>query len=265
MVFSDKFLEIESPSNPQVKLVKSLYEKKERQKENAFILEGERIFRDAVDSKISLKKIFVTKKLRDVFFSDLMSFANKKIPIYLVSEPVMAKLSATKSPQGILAVAEMSCFEFSSSWRFILILDGIKDPGNAGTLIRSAEASGAEAVIFAPGCVDPYNEKVVRSGMGAHFRLPIFSDWSYEEISDHLSSFQFNLADLDAETSYTDVSWSEKSALVIGGEANGAGPELRKKSRSIKIPMIGGTESLNAAMAGTIIMFEALRQRNQSK
>ena len=258
------FLMIESTANPQVKAVRGLYEKKQRHLENRFILEGERLVRDGLYSKLSFVKCFVTSMLMPLFISDLESLAEKGTEVYIVADQVLEKLSSTKSPQGILAVAEIPRFVFNASSSFLVLLDGVKDPGNAGTLIRSAEASGADAVIFSAGCVDPFNEKVVRSGMGAHFRIPICTDWTVPDFEKNLKGFDFYLADLRGNLSYTGVNWMKKSVLVIGGEANGASQEIKKHSISIKIPMHGKVESLNAAMAGTIIMFEAMRQKNNN-
>jgi TrmH family RNA methyltransferase len=145
-----------------------------------------------------------------------------------------------------------------------LILDAVRDPGNLGTILRSGEAAGVGQVLLAPGTVDLYNPKVVRGAMGAHFRLPVFShDWP--DISKQTSGRAVWLAHAAGDTTYDAVDWTQPSALIVGGEASGAGQEAAQIATGrVSIPMTGGAESLNAAMAATVILFEAARQRRIS-
>jgi TrmH family RNA methyltransferase len=142
----------------------------------------------------------------------------------------------------------------------ILILDGLRDPGNLGTILRSAEAVDVGYVILAPGSVDLYNPKVVRGAMGAHFRLPVHAlDWP--EISGAVAGRDVWLADAAGRVSYDAVNWSRPSVLIVGGEAAGATEEAATLSTGrVSIPMAAGVESLNAAMAASVILFEAARQ-----
>ncbi|MEM8860709.1 MAG: RNA methyltransferase, partial [Chloroflexota bacterium] len=144
---------------------------------------------------------------------------------------------------------------------FLLLLDQVRDPGNLGTLFRSALAAGVEGVILGPGCVDPHNPKVVRSTMGALLRLPIRqSNW--DDTTDLLGQCQVYLADAAGESTYTNIDWEQPSALMIGGEAAGAGKNAKAiVHEMISIPMANASESLNAAVAGSFILFEALRQK----
>jgi TrmH family RNA methyltransferase len=143
----------------------------------------------------------------------------------------------------------------------ILILDCLRDPGNLGTILRSAEAAGVGQVILAPGTVDPYNPKVVRGGMGAHLRLPVLS-LPWPAIAKVVAGRAIWLADAAADLAYDAVDWTVPSALLVGGEASGPGEQARALATGeVGIPMAGGTESLNAAMAATVILFEAARQQ----
>jgi TrmH family RNA methyltransferase len=146
----------------------------------------------------------------------------------------------------------------------VLILDAISTPGNLGTMMRTAGAAGIDSVLLAPGCVDAYNPKVIRGAMGAHFRLPIHHlDW--EEIANYCQSLDIWVAETANGIIYTEVPWRQPSAIIIGNEAWGAGIEAHSVAKgSIIIPMAGGTESLNAATASAVLLFEAFRQRGFS-
>jgi TrmH family RNA methyltransferase len=142
-----------------------------------------------------------------------------------------------------------------------LILDLLRDPGNLGTILRSAEAAGVGQVILTPGTVDLYNPKVVRGGMGAHFRLAATHlDWA--AASARAVGRAVWLADMAGERRYDEVDWTAPSSLIVGGEAEGYSQEAASLATgTVRIPMEGGAESLNAAMAATVILFEAARQR----
>jgi TrmH family RNA methyltransferase len=145
----------------------------------------------------------------------------------------------------------------------VLILDAISDPGNLGTIIRTAAGAGVDAMILAPDCVDAYNPKVLRSAMGAHFRLPVLT-MTWAQIHAEVNVKETYLADGVADFNYTDADWVGSSwALIIGSEAHGASEDAQKAATiTIKIPMVNETESLNAAMATAVILFEAARQRS---
>nr|MDA8219818.1 RNA methyltransferase [Dehalococcoidales bacterium] len=145
-----------------------------------------------------------------------------------------------------------------------LLLDGVQDPGNLGTILRTAEAAAARPVLLAPGTVDAYAPKVVRAAMGAHFRLPLVSgDW--DELEPYLRGRTVWAAEVREGTPYYEVDWTQPSAIVVGSEAHGLSTQARKLATGrLTIPMAGRAESLNAAIATAIVLFEALRQRRQS-
>jgi TrmH family RNA methyltransferase len=179
-----------------------------------------------------------------------------------VTDEVMAACADTQTPQGVLAVVPF--IGLNPRPGLLLILDAIRDPGNLGTILRSAESAGVGQVLLSPGTVDLYNPKVVRGAMGAHFRLPVFSrDWP--DIGQAASGRAVWLADAAGDTTYDAVDWTRPSALIVGGEAFGAGEEAEQLATGrVSIPMPGGAESLNAAMAATVILFEAARQHRIS-
>jgi len=176
-------------------------------------------------------------------------------------------LTDVPHPQGILAVVPMpdepALPEPDETFQpLILIVDGVRDPGNLGTLLRSAAGAGADHVVIAPETVDPYHPRAVRAAMGAHFRVS-FSHRSWPELAPILRMYGLiGLADADGDAVYDRVRWTSSSAIVIGGEAFGASADARREATErISIPLARGVESLNAGVAGSLLLFEAARQR----
>jgi TrmH family RNA methyltransferase len=181
--------------------------------------------------------------------------------VWLVSDEVLAACADTETPQGVLVVVSFVHLEPRPG--LLLLLDQIRDPGNLGTLLRSAEAAGVGQVLLAPNTVDHYNPKVVRGAMGAHFRLAVTS-LGWPAIGAQVTGRAVWLADAHGEVQYDAVDWTQPSALIVGGEATGASKQSADLATGrVAIPMAGGVESLNAAMAATVILFEAARQRRQ--
>lgn len=246
---------ITSLQNTRVKLVQSLQtQAKARRKEGKMVLEGLRLVRDAIESGHTPEFILHTPDKLDA------SLTQNEFELLEVSDDVMRKISDTQQPQGIIGVFPLPAAEPPSNPERILILDAIRDPGNLGTILRTAAAAGIQAVLLSPDSVDPYNPKVLRSGMGAHFRLPIIEmDW--HQIAAYCASLRIYLAESHGDLSYDQASWSDAWALIIGSEAHGAGDSAAQIATSrIFIPMAAQTESINAAMAAGIILFEARRQ-----
>ncbi len=191
------------------------------------------------------------------------------------TEKAIEAASQTLHPQGIVAAfhfVEWPDPPAPIEMPLTLICDDVQDPGNLGTLLRTAEAAGVSSVWLTPRSVDFYNPKVVRSAMGAHFRLPIYADRSLEQIRADLAKIGvaaecIYAAEADAQVSYDQINWARPAALIVSNEAHGITPEARSLAANgalLTIPMAGGTESLNAAMAGAIILFEAARQRRNT-
>jgi TrmH family RNA methyltransferase len=185
------------------------------------------------------------------------------VTIRICSESLFKELSGTLTPQGIMAIVPMADVPAGSADpSLILIAAGISDPGNLGTLLRSSAAAGVTRVLLTPNTVDPYNPKVVRSAMGAHFAVPLdHFDPNSGELPADLSVV---LSDARSSVPYDVVDFTGPTAIVIGSEAAGITSDLERiATASVSIPMASNTESLNAAVAGSILLFEALRQRRR--
>lgn len=258
---------ITSLDNPRVKEARKLQRRRQRHKSNALLLEGVRLVRDAFQSGAQIREVYVAPELvaeNDEAQPLLAKLAVAGVEVLACSATVLASLTETVTPQGLVAVVTRPDLSLPTLIDFVLILDQVRDPGNAGTLLRAAEAAGVALAIFGPETVDPYNDKVLRAGMGAHFRLPLrlCSDWS--AIQSLLpTGMAVYLAQANAPLAYDAVDWRGPVALVVGGEADGASAAAYAVAQPLAIPMHSQVESLNAAMAGTVILFEAARQRRQ--
>jgi len=255
---------ITSVQNDKVKYVRSLARRRIRQREGRFVIEGTRLLDELVGAGIEPALVFYTEAWAEHPAGQrLLDLIRTPVEgIWLVSETVMSASADTRTPQGVLAAVPF--LDLAPKPGLLLILDGIRDPGNLGTILRSAESAGVGEVLLAPGTVDLYNPKVVRGAMGAHFRLSVRScDWG--AVEERARGRTIWLADVAGGTVYDAVNWTVPSALIVGAEASGAGQEAgRVATDRVSIPMAGGAESLNAAMAATVILFEAARQRRVS-
>src|SRR5215207_40403 len=253
---------ITSSQNPKIKLVRSLLGRaKERRDAGAFVVEGVRLVEEAETGECRFRFVLYDESLNDRGKLLLERLTARGIEVEEVLQSVMKSLSETEAPQGVLAVLELSQLSMPRSPTFILIPDQVRDPGNLGTLLRTAAAAGAEAVLLPPDTTDAFAPKVVRSGMGAHFRLPIHS-MIWEEIRGYTNDLQVYLADMKGK-SFWETDLRQPLALIVGGEAEGASEEARKlAAQQISIPMAGNVESLNAGVAGAVLMFEVARQRS---
>ncbi|WKZ36375.1 MAG: RNA methyltransferase [Anaerolineales bacterium] len=254
---------ITSNQNPKVKLVRALLGRsKERREAGAFVVEGVRLFEEAVKSSWKIRFALFDDSLNERGKSQVEGLRSKGVEVEEVSPSVMKSISETDAPQGALAVVEFTDLPVPGSPTFILVPDQFRDPGNLGTLLRSAAATGVQAVLTPPGTTDTFAPKAIRSGMGAHFKLPVHA-MSWEEISNVLRSegLKVLIADMDGVSCWeTDL--RQPVALIIGSEADGASKFARELADGkISIPMSGEVESLNAGVAGSVLMFEVVRQR----
>lgn len=252
---------ITSSQNPKLKLVRTLMGRpKERREANAFVIEGVRLIEEAVTAGWKFRFVLYSDGLSERGTDLINVLKAHRIDVEEVSGDLLQKASETETPQSILAVVEFTQIALPERPNFVLILDQIRDPGNLGTLLRSAAAAGVQAVFLPPDTTDAFAPKVVRSGMGAHFRLPIHS-LSWEEIKSHTSHLDTYIADMAGHPCWeTDL--RNPLALIIGSEAEGASQAARDLAiYRISIPMAGTVESLNAGVAGSVLMFEVMRQR----
>lgn len=259
--------EIASLNNAVVKAVAELKQKKYRERENCFVVEGLRAAEEAA-SYAKVCKIFAVADKNNARLQKLLAGAEAKgIELYSVTEAVMKKMSDTEAPQGVLAVCEKPQGIIVSGGD-VLVLDRVADPGNVGTLIRTAEAAGMAGVILLAGCADAYAPKTVRSTMGSLLRVPVLADvpevdfigWAKE------NGYEIMVTCLDGAQDLYKTNFAPRTAIVVGSEAYGASEDLKAAAaKRVFIPMQGKAESLNAAMAGGIVMFEALRRRLATK
>ncbi len=259
---------ITSKHNPRIQRVRDLLtHPKARREEGAFVVEGVRLVEEALASSWPVELVLFSSELSARGQQVVKRYQENGSPVEEVSGQILKSLADTESPQGILAVLPARSLPLPQQPDFVLIADGLRDPGNLGTLLRTALAAGVQAVLLTPGSTDPYAPKVVRSGMGAHFHLPLAS-LTWPEIQGYLSlkndpGMHIYLADSGGGQAYTQADLRSPLALIVGGEAEGAGREAQQiLTGRVHIPMPGRAESLNAAVAAAILMFEVVRQRN---
>ena len=262
---------IESSSNAKIKWAAALHQRKERDSRGEFVAEGVRLAETALDSGWPVLFCLVTETALANSRAQKIaaSLEEKNCPVYIVSESAYKKAAATESPQGILLVMKSVRFSLSDfpaeGNPFFVVLDRIQDPGNVGTILRTADAAGCAGVIATEGTVDIFSDKVVRSSMGSIFHLPIATNVSGSELSAYFKAQKIScMATVLDETaqSHFAADYRKKAAVVFGNEGNGVSPEVLALSEHIFIPMAGRTESLNVATSAAIILYEAFRQRH---
>lgn len=246
---------ITSTDNKIIKLIHKLSRRSVREKERLYIAEGVRLIQDAAAA--NCVHFYVTT---EVIESDL--------PQYIVSEKLFSSISQTQTPQGIMAVCKMPSYTeedmLKTESHFILVCDQISDPGNLGTMIRTAEAVGVDSVLLTNGTVDAYNPKTVRATMGSIFRMPIIQS---DTLIDSLAAkgFQIVVTSLEGSQDLYKNDFKDDIVVVVGSEATGVNPQIQSMAtHKIKIPMSGRVESLNAAVAASVILYECKRQRESN-
>jgi TrmH family RNA methyltransferase len=252
---------ITSSQNPKLKLVRSLMGRpKERREANAFVAEGVRLIEEAVTAGWKFQFVLYSDGLNERGQDLLKVLIAHRIDVEEVAGDLLQKLSDTETPQGILAVLDLATLPLPESPNFVLIPDQIRDPGNLGTLLRTAAATGVQAVLLPPETTDPFAPKVMRSGMGAHFRIPV-CEATWEQIKAYTSGLDVVLADMHGVVCW-EADLTRPFALMVGSEAEGASADGRKlATRKVSLPMAAKVESLNAGVAGSVLMFEVVRQR----
>jgi RNA methyltransferase, TrmH family len=258
---------ITSSHNPKIKLIRALAGRpKERRENGAFLAEGVRLIEEAFSAGWDFRFALVTGGLSQRGLDLVQSLTANGVDVEQVTEDLLQSMTETETPQGILAVLALDPPKSllpPARPDFVLIPDRIRDPGNLGALLRTAAAAGVQAVFIPPETTDPFAPKVVRAGMGAHFRLPILS-LTWDQLSVRVEGMSVDLSDAKGEISCWEVDFTHPTALVIGGEADGASPQARGLAKElIRIPMPGRMESLNAGVAGAVLMYEVVRQRSR--
>lgn len=261
---------ITSTSNARVKRLVNLRKKrKARDEEGVFLVEGIRMFREVPVDK--LREVYVSesfyKKEKETIEKVL---AEGDVRAELVSDTVFSHISDTKTPQGILCVVKqmdhMLEQMLQGEQRHLLVLDNLQDPGNLGTIVRTAEGAGVNGIIMSADCVDIYNPKTIRSTMGSVYRMPFCYAEELPKAIEKIKQAGIHTyaAHLLGEHDYDREDYRGSCAFFIGNEGNGLREEIAKAAQTyVKIPMSGQVESLNAAIAASVLMFEVRRQRKE--
>lgn len=257
---------ISSKDNEYIKHIKKLKEKKYRDINKEFIIEGIKLIKEAMEEKAEIKQIVICDNCQnsDIIPKELMYEIAKYECIY-VTENIFKTISDVNTPQGILAIIKINTTEAEIDYSkdIIVALDDIQDPGNLGTILRTVDSIGLNQILVSKGTADCYNPKVVRSTMGAIFRVKIIECENLEETLKEIKKHKFELVitSLQTENSIYGINYNKK-VIVIGNEANGVKTEIQNIADvRVKIPMLGKTESLNASVATGIVLYEYVRQK----
>lgn len=253
---------IVSKQNERIRGVKRLSQKKYRDQTGLFCLEGVRVVEEALSTTLVEQIFFAERLLNSKRGAELLNIAKAQgVPVFECSDSVLSELTDTVNSQGIVATVKKPTWP-KIIQGLILVADEIQDPGNMGTLLRTAVGAGAQGLLVVEGSVDLYNPKVLRSSMGAIFQLP---HWILKrnQILELLSenSCALVVADLEDSQDFWQVCYPQNLAVVIGNEARGVHKDFSSKaSLRVKIPLVGQVESLNASVAAGVLLYEILRQ-----
>lgn len=256
---------IKSKDNSTIKEIKKLQEKKYRNLYNKFIVEGFRFVSEALDSNFHVCHIIISETIEEKFKKLAL---NEKVKdntkLIKVSEAILRSICSTDNPQGIAAVVSNKETIMDYNEGFYILADKVQDPGNMGTIIRTANAAGAKGVIITKGTVDIYNDKTLRSTMGSIFKIPIIVDEDLNYLTKlKQKDFKLVVSSLDTDNNFYDIDLTGKIIIAVGNEGSGISEEIYSLSdEKVKIPMPGNAESLNVGIAAGIMMFEAVRQKN---
>jgi TrmH family RNA methyltransferase len=255
---------ITSIHNPGIKRARSLLRRKGRSEERAFLVEGPRAVKDVLSAGVEPSLLYVRAIPED---EAILEGLDITCPVKFVAAEVFATLSDVPHPQGLIAVVPNDSITTSPRhdvWDrdLVLVADGVRDPGNLGTLIRSAAGAGVTEVLVSPNSVDPFNPKCVRAAMGAHFQVSL-RQMSWDALVEYLKTIPvIAVADANGDATYDQVNWSESCAIIVGSEAFGPNQALLDIATAyVRIPLARNLESLNAGVAGSHVVLEAARQR----
>lgn len=241
---------ITSIQNERVKEWRKLHTRKGRTRANKFLIEGFHLIEEALTSNWSIEQLIIREGI------EVPSWA-QSLRVMRVSSSVFNHVAQTETPQGIAAVVSMKVLSFERSTH-VLLLDAIQDPGNLGTIIRTADAAGFSAVFLGKGTVDMYNDKVIRATQGSLFHIPVIQTYLYETIK-MLKQEEYTIlaADLTPEAAfYHDIDIPQKGAIILGNEGAGIDSSyVEQAHKVIKIPIYGRAESLNVSVAAGILMY----------
>lgn len=258
---------ISSPANERLKHARRVRDGRE---EGLIFIEGERLSEECVSSGLEVVACFHSPHPTERSGALIEELLRAGCPVYRVADSVLGTVTDTVHPQGVVVIARRP--EFSEAdlaaggegMPLLVCLDGVQDPGNFGTLVRTAEAAGASGVVALKGCVDGYSPKALRASMGSAFRLPVVSGLDGNGLPGFVRERGLKLVTASAEGGivYTDFDWRQGAAVIFGNEARGVSRELMERCDAVvRIPLRGGVESLNVSAAAAVVLFEAARQR----
>ena len=253
---------IESKENALYKETKKLKDRKGRTKLKKYLIEGFRLVEEALKANAKIETIFFVENVNTKTESLIKEY-NYKGKLYGINKNLFLDICNTENPQGILAVIEMESDSNALDGEFYLLCDKVQDPGNLGTIIRTAHASGEDGIILTKGTVDIYNDKTIRSTMGSMFYVPIIIDNDLSKLKKlKEDGFSIISTSLEGSKDFFDEDLTGKTVMTVGNECNGVSDEVYEISdKKVKIPMPGGAESLNVGVATSIILYERLRQK----
>lgn len=257
---------ISSKDNELIKHIKKLKDKKHRDESNEYIIEGVKLIEEAVKEKARIKKIIVCEDTTRTYeIPTHIMYEIAKYECVYVTNKVFASITQVTNPQGIMAIIEKgdTNVQIDYTQDIIVALDDVQDPGNLGTILRTVDSIGLNQIIVSKGTADAFNSKVVRSTMGAIFRVKIIEVENLPQAIKEMRKHHFKLmvTSLQTENSIYDIKFNKK-IIVIGNEANGVSKEIQEMAdEKAKIPMLGKTESLNASVAAGVVMYEYVRQK----
>lgn len=246
-----------------IKEIKKLKEKRYRDEKGQFIVEGFRFCSEALMSHFEIPFLFISEGSLDRWKSfNLENKLQNNTKVYQVKDSVLKSICSTDTPQGVAAVASKVNTDVQYVDGFYILADRIQDPGNMGTIIRTAHAAGASGVITTEGTVDIYNEKTMRSTMGSIFHVPVIEDSDLKIIKELKNmGFMLVVSTLDTDKNFFDVSLKDNVIIAVGNEGNGISDRVQSIADiKVKIPMPGGAESLNVGVAASVMVFERVRQ-----
>lgn len=263
---------IESLDNPKIKEIRSLHKKKYRKNLGKYLVEGRRIVVEALKHGVNIEKIIITSSFGDdrIFHEPSFNSILKKVEVLTVTEKVFFSIATTEKPQGILAVIHKEdltlekALERTPGNPFIVTLERVQDPGNMGTIIRTAEAAGADMILVTKNSTDPYGDKALRSSMGAIFLIPVIEVEGMEWVAQLKNrGIRLIATDLSAKKLYSEVGYCGGINLIIGNEGQGISMDLLEEAdEKVVIPIYGDIESLNASIASGILLYKARENRS---
>ena len=260
---------ITSKENEFIKHVKKLKDKKYRDQSNEYVIEGIKLIKEALQEKAQINQIVICEDCeKSEILSDDLKYEIAKQECIYVPQNIFKTISEVSTPQGILAIVQKNNVEAQSSEiayneDIIVALDDIQDPGNLGTILRTVDSVGLKQILVSKGTADSYNPKVVRSTMGAIFRVKIIECENLSETLKQIKKHKYEVLATSLQTTNNiyDIDYNKK-VIVIGNEANGVSKEILDLADvKVKIPMLGKTESLNASVATGIMLYEYVRQK----